>query len=46
MNKFALVAGLPVAFLALSACSTYDSYGYGYGGYGYDSYDPGYSSGC
>src|SRR5690348_14657820 len=46
-KRIALAAGLPAALIALSACSTYDSYGYGYGGYvgaGYSDYgyDDGY----
>jgi hypothetical protein len=46
-HRIALVA-LPIALAGLGACSTYDSYGYGYGydDYGYGSgYSNGYGSG-
>ncbi len=41
-KRIILAAGLPLALLGLSACSTYDSYGYGYGGGGYASGSYGY----
>src|SRR5690606_21870243 len=54
-KRIALAVGLPAALFALSACTTYDSYGYGggygssgYGSYGYDGYgygQPGYYGG-